>query len=317
MRRPNVPKCFFAIAVLALTSCTLFNPTPPETAENNVSVPEQKKDFVPYLRRRVLVANFVNKSRYGGEELIRYSTRYLRDFLLKYPEYSIVSQDEIPGAERFVNEFGEFSIKEIVSAARAQNISGIVLGTISDLSVRQTSNDTGLFRSREYTLSARVKLQLIDTGTEREIFSQSNAAEINEEHTDFFRDRKQGGYDAERGKVVFQRAMEKPLALLPDLLKKIAWVGRIAKVEQRRYYINAGEMTGISRGHLLKVYGEGQLIRDPDTKEILGLAPGPFKGILKVVDYFGLDGSIAIIHSGGGFKERDRVELYIAQKNKG
>jgi hypothetical protein len=40
------------------------------------------------------------------------------------------------------------------------------------------------------------------------------------------------------------------------------------------------------------------------------MAPGRFKGFLKVVDFFGEDGAIAIVHSGAGFQEKDRVEAY-------
>ena len=72
----------------------------------------------------------------------------------------------------------------------------------------------------------------------------------------------------------------------------------------------AGEMSGISRGQLLKVFGDGEPVTDLASQQFLGMAPGRFKGILKVVDYFGMDGAIAVIHSGAGFKEKDRVEIY-------
>jgi hypothetical protein len=34
------------------------------------------------------------------------------------------------------------------------------------------------------------------------------------------------------------------------------------------------------------------------------------KGSLEVISYFGQDGAIAVIHSGSGFKENDRIEMY-------
>ena len=34
------------------------------------------------------------------------------------------------------------------------------------------------------------------------------------------------------------------------------------------------------------------------------------KGTLEVISFFGTDGSIAVIHSGSGFRENDKVELY-------
>lgn len=307
--------------LLTLTSCAFIQPTEVDVSEKAAaSTPAvtpastEAKAPVPAFRRRVLLTNFLNKSRYGGEDLLRYATAHVRETLQKHPEFSIVPQEDVPGSENFLDEYGEYSVKNIITAARAQNISGIILATIVDLNIRQSSNETGLFRTQEYSTIAKVKVQLIDTGTEREIMSQVNSAEVNEEHTDFFQNRRVTTYESERGKAAVIKAMDRPVAQLPDLLKKIAWVGRIAKVEFHRFYINAGELTGINRGHLLKVFGEGQVIRDPENGTMLGLAPGVFKGFLRVIDHFGLDGSIAVIHSGGGFREKDRVELYIAQK---
>ena len=92
--------------------------------------------------------------------------------------------------------------------------------------------------------------------------------------------------------------------------KKIAWVGRIAKIDLHRYYINAGEETGLSVGQLLKVVGEGFPIRDNASGVNLGTAPGRFKGLLKVVEFMGKDAAVAVLHSGGGFREQDSIELY-------
>ena len=63
-------------------------------------------------------------------------------------------------------------------------------------------------------------------------------------------------------------------------------------------------------GDILKITEEGDEIFDPDTGIFIGRAPGRMKGTVEVVSYFGRDGSICLIHSGSGFKENDRVELY-------
>ena len=55
---------------------------------------------------------------------------------------------------------------------------------------------------------------------------------------------------------------------------------------------------------------EGQEIYDPESGALLGVSKGQVKGTLEVIDYFGPDGSVAILHSGGSVTEGDFVQLY-------
>ena len=63
-------------------------------------------------------------------------------------------------------------------------------------------------------------------------------------------------------------------------------------------------------GDILKVMTEGQEIYDPESGALLGVSKGQVKGTLEVIDYFGPDGSVAILHSGGSVTEGDFVQLY-------
>ncbi|RYZ88627.1 MAG: hypothetical protein EOP06_10625, partial [Proteobacteria bacterium] len=91
---------------------------------------------------------------------------------------------------------------------------------------------------------------------------------------------------------------------------KVSWEGRIAGLNGDRIFLNVGRISGVQVGDLLKVLDEGEEIYDPEMGGHIGKVPGPLKGTLEVVSYFGTDGAIAVIHSGSGFKENDRVELY-------
>ena len=71
-----------------------------------------------------------------------------------------------------------------------------------------------------------------------------------------------------------------------------------------------GRISGLQVGDLLKVSENGDDIYDPDSGVHIGKSPGRLKGTLEVISYFGNDGSIAVIHSGAGFKENDKVEVY-------
>jgi hypothetical protein len=88
------------------------------------------------------------------------------------------------------------------------------------------------------------------------------------------------------------------------------WEGRIASVQGERIFLNVGKISGLAAGDLLRVVDEGEEIYDTESGSFIGKSPGRLKGTLEVVSFFGQDGAIAVIHSGGGFRENDRVELY-------
>ncbi len=93
-------------------------------------------------------------------------------------------------------------------------------------------------------------------------------------------------------------------------MEKLSWEGRVAAVAGERIFVNAGRLSGLQVGDILKITDEGDDVYDPETGRFIGTAPGRLKGTVEVVSYFGKDGAIAVVHSGSGFQENDRVELY-------
>ena len=84
----------------------------------------------------------------------------------------------------------------------------------------------------------------------------------------------------------------------------------MAKIIGNKIYLNSGRDSGLNIGDILKVITEGQDIFDPETGALIGVSKGDVKGTLEVIDYFGPDGSISILHSGGSVTEGDFVQLY-------
>ncbi|MEQ1724197.1 MAG: hypothetical protein ABL930_13585, partial [Pseudobdellovibrio sp.] len=97
---------------------------------------------------------------------------------------------------------------------------------------------------------------------------------------------------------------------LAESLKHIIWEGRIAALQGDRIFINVGQISGVQVGDILKVVDDGNEIYDTELGYHLGKVPGKAKGTLEVVGFFGQDGAVSVIHSGAGFKENDRIELY-------
>jgi hypothetical protein len=84
----------------------------------------------------------------------------------------------------------------------------------------------------------------------------------------------------------------------------------VAKIEGQNIYINSGFTSGIKLGDVLKVVTPGKEVFDPQTGVLIGNSKGIIKGTVEIVDFFGDDGSVANLRSGGTFHEGDIVEVY-------
>lgn len=304
-------KSIFLLASALIAGCQSFLVPQEKMAVTSVEEETIESKDLSTSRKKILIPRILNKSRYGGEELAVLTTLKTREYLTNYnKEFIFTSHEEMGNTESFIDAVGDYNIPSLFKKARALGMNGIIVGSIQDLGINEASDDTGIFRSKVYSVQANVKLQLFDVTNEKELLNQSATAEISEEHLEYFLNRTSTTYDPERGHLSVFKALEKILPLIPRYARKIAWTGTVAKVEVNRIYITAGELSGIPKGQLLKVYGDSVPVYEPGSSRLLGTAPGRFKGVLRIIEHFGNDGSIAVVHSGGGFREKDRVELF-------
>jgi hypothetical protein len=162
-------------------------------------------------------------------------------------------------------------------------------------------------------MDAKVQIRVLGTKQGRELLNEIREASIEDTTT------RVGSYafsdkfleeDPELIEQVVSKAFRSIVPTILAVNRKLSWEGRIAQVSGDRIYINAGRMSGIQVGDVLRVNDDGQEVFDPETGQYIGRAPGKMKGTVEVISYFGNDGAIGVIHSGSGFKEADQVEFY-------
>lgn len=300
----------FALAILALTTaCTHYEVIP---TDQIARVNPQGKEIPVRPKRRILVLPTLNKTPHGGSALADHANAVISDAIVGMPDILLVKPAEFLDSKNFKAANGlEYNWKLIFDRARASGAIGAIGSSLEDLWYREEGDDVGLFRSKHRTTGVRVHLDLFDIQSEQLVHQTSHVGELTEELLRLYtHEREPLSYDADNGKNAAARALQKPLKEIDSYLARLGWSGRIAKIDFQRYYINAGELSGLLRGQLLKVFGDGPPIFDPDTNVFIGQAPGTFKGVLRIIDFFGRDGAVAVIHSGGSFKERDRIEAF-------
>ncbi|NDG25986.1 MAG: hypothetical protein EB120_02270 [Proteobacteria bacterium] len=323
------------LSLLLLTSCALLdlqksnsssedrelasieeNPGDPITRRQEANLKEKIR-FQPgdsasqALRKRILFFPFQNMSGMGGEETGKYAAEELKDKLSQLDEFIVVPEAELQGYETLIPAVGTPNYPLIFEKTRALGIVAFVVGSVKTVKVQERGNQVGLFQTRYNTVQTSLNFKLYDVATQKVMLDKDSEAEVTEEHTKFFGHRAPASMESNRSEGAISEAIEKAMPNFISESRRIGWTGRIAKIDIHRYYINAGEMSGITKNQLLRVFGDALPVVDQESGLVIGMAPGRFKGILKVVDFFGDDGAIAVVHSGAGFLEKDRVEAYI------
>lgn len=290
-------------------SCSHYEPLPQDQI---AALTPEGKELPVVPKKRILVLPTLNKTPHGGKALSEHASGIVCDFVMSSPELLLVKSLDVMGSEEFVAASGlEYNWKLIFDRARTTGVIGAIGSSLDELWFRDAGDDVGIFRSREVTTGLRVHLELFDVGSEQQLYQTSHVGELTEELLRLYTsERRPLSYDPDSAKSATAKALKNPLGDLAPQLVRLGWSGRVAKIDLHRYYINTGEMSGLSRGQLLKVFSDGAPIFDPQTNIFIGRAPGTFKGILRVIDFFGKDGAVAVLHSGANIKELDRIEIY-------
>lgn len=313
--KPNV----YSISLVGLlcVSCSLLETPKSETLteatpEREIAAVRTNPDgTLQALRKRVLVLPFSNQSGVGAADLAKYASDEMKSRISKLDEFILVSENEIQGFEQLYSVTGEPNFPEINKKARDHGIVAVILGTVKDVAIQERGNNVGIFKTRYNTVKADVQVKIYDVLTQKVTLDKNSLSEVTEESTVVLGNRSPASTESSRAEGAVSQAIDQMIPSFLSEAKRIGWTGRIAKIDMHRYYINAGELSGVTRNQLLRVFGGAEPVVDTESGLVIGMAPGRFKGFLKVVDFFGEDGAIAIVHSGAGFQEKDRVEAYL------
>jgi TolB-like protein len=214
---------------------------------------------------------------------------------------------------KMMDPAGGYKMADVAKAANTLGVNAVLEGRILDIRVQRKSDNVGVVRQLTTGFEVVAQVRVVSARGGKEIFNTVKTVTLKDQgvrvaervETDKFLQN-----NPEMIEVIVKDAFLDFTPQVLAALDKISWEGRIAAIQGDRIYLNVGKISGLQMGDLLKVMEDGDDIYDPESGTHIGRAPGRLKGTLELISYFGTDGSIAIIHSGSGFKENDRVELY-------
>ena len=265
------------------------------------------------VRKRVALLAFLNESPQRGGDLGEVATAELRMELARTGRFLVGrAGGRLFGSSKEVYSGGGVKLAQLSRRAKAAGIGFVVFGRILDARVRERGDEVGLIRkTRSYTES-RVEVRVFDVNGGKEAHTAVVRGHADDSAYRFFAGSAEDRARHRRNLLRYgvRVAARKAVPGILDASAKLDWVGRVAKVVGDKIYINAGRESGINVSDVLRAMTEGSEIYDPDTGALIGVSEGEVKGTLEVVDYFGPDGSIATLHSGGAVHEGDYVRLY-------
>jgi hypothetical protein len=287
------------------------NDKKPDIETRDVAFDARGQDEAP--KHRLLVLPFLDERPDRSAMMTDVARQTVVRELMRTGQFIVVSNDDFPhDPKKYLTEENEYDLAQVARLASAIGVAAVLEGKVLNIKAKRVGDSVGLIRSLHAQISAQVRVRIYAGKNGKEILNEVRTAETEATSTRV----------GERGDIVnltddpelVRAAIRKAFAgAIPEIgraVEKLAWEGRVAMVNGERVFVNAGRLSGIQIGDILKVTEEGDDVYDPETGRFIGMAPGRLKGTIEVVSYFGKDGAIAVIHSGSGFAENDRVELY-------
>jgi len=280
--------------------------------EGRRSAPPQNQQFQS-VKKKIALLSFFNESPYGGEYLGIVATEELRKELSRTGEFIVDPMAmKIFGSSKEVYAGGGVKLVQLSRRAKIEGVNLVVFGRVIEARVREKTDEIGFVRETKSFTEAKLEIRIFDVNSNKEIYTETLNGYADDQTYRFFAEDRENSMNQRRDLLRYgvRVAARKAIPNMIEISRKLDWMGRIAKIVGTRIYVNAGRESGLQIGDVLKVLTEGQEIFDPETGALIGVSKGDVKGTIEIIDYFGPDGTIGTLHSGGSVLEGDFVQLY-------
>ena len=309
MRRAAIVAMVFVLVALMSASCTAKR-----THVSGAAPPSQQIPEAPIAthgpKKKVAVLEFVNKSRYGRGKIGPAATDILITELVKSGLFIVIERDRLNKIleEQKLEHTAAFDPATAARTGRMLGVNAVIIGAITQFGVKQEGVEGFGYKKKVQTAECTVDIRVVETETGRVLYADSGHGIFTYETKEFMGMGQKAGYNQVLADKALRAAISQFINNVIAQISYIEWSGRIASVSGDRIIINAGRQTGLNIGDVLVVRGLGEEVIDPETGLSLGRAPGPVKGEIQVVEFFGEDASICKPIKGYGFAVGDMVK---------
>lgn len=301
----------FSMLFLLLAACATNEPPILKKKVSEVDLKAERTDGTP--RKRLMVLPFLDNGTIGNPELRQKARAETIRALNKSGQLVVVDSKDLKVDWAKMTTGGEYNLSEIAKLANNLGVHGVMEAKLMDLKVQSKADPVGVFRQMKTKFESRARVRILAARTARELYNTEKTVTLEEANYRVATNPAADRFFQNNPELVEKLVTGTFLDFTPQIvssMERMSWEGRVAMVTGERVFLNVGQVSGLKMGDLLKVTEDGDEVYDPQSGNYIGKIPGRLKGTLEVISFFGHDGAIAVVHSGAGFKENDRVELY-------
>jgi hypothetical protein len=307
-KKSNSVFVLVCLALGALVSCQSIDKRTSQPVKMVKDIPVNPRVEQGQLKKRLMILPLNDSKSILSDEMNMAIKKTLIKELNKSQEVIAFDSKDLGIEKVKVSPAGGYELKDVVKSLKEYTVHSALEAEIKELKVKRSVPTKGIMKgiTSEYECSIVVR-----------VINQSGRELLNHMKVVTYKDTGLPSESDLKGQsanpIVPTLIKDTLFEFIPQITKSLetmVWEGRIASLQGERIFLNVGKVSGLNVGDLLRVTEDGEEIFDTETGQFIGKSPGRLKGTLEVVSFFGQDGAIAVIHSGGGFRENDRVELY-------
>ena len=326
------------LSALVLSSCSISHKRAAETPEPQAQLAEtpaaetekplsikkrisdqnlKKSREDQELKKRVVVLPFLDRKGIHDLNVLKNSRNAFVDSLNASGEMIALDPAVLKlSLDKYVKD-NSYDMAALAKDTQTAGVSSLLEGRIVDIRFKDEGEapltNASYEETRNVSFDVVVQARMVNIRSGQELFNTVKTVSIDEENSKIPASTTADAFftrNPELTEILIKEAFLDFNEKLIESLRQIVWEGRIAALQGDRIYLNVGRISGVQVGDILKVVDDGNEIYDTELGYHVGKVPGRVKGTLEVVGFFGQDGSVSVIHSGAGFKENDRVEVY-------
>lgn len=306
-------KFLLFILTLFSVSCAVMDRTTPTIKKTVQDASLVKESHETQLKKRIVVLPFLDESSSRSPQLVTDAKNAFSLDLQKTGSFIIVPASDLKIDLTKMISGNQYKLEGLADSVKTSGVHAIIEGKLIDIKIKRSADNVGIVRNLTTTFEVIVQLRIITPKNGKEIFNTIKTVSLEQNNVRVAERVETDRFVQENPELIRILVKDAFLEFTPQILSsldKFSWEGRIAAINGDRLFLNVGRISGVQIGDLLRVTDDSGDVYDPESGLHIGRVEGRLKGTLEVISYFGTDGSIAIIHSGSGFRENDRVEVY-------
>jgi len=256
-------------------------------------------------KRKVVIAEFKNQTRFGSRRLGNNLTDVITTELVKSNRFIVLEREDLAKVMQEINFSNTMGQGQLASERKFQDADYVITGAITKYSVNTTGNKGIISSSKTQRAEISFDMKMINVRTGEVVLSDQGEGVSDVEYGTTLGVGNTGGYDEGLEQEAFRAAAIDVMDNIIETVDRTPWMANVAKITGNKIYINAGQKSNIEIGTKLGVYKQGEKIEF--NGKFLGFEENKV-GEAKVVDYLGEDAAV-LEYKGEAFTTPGVVKL--------